>query len=138
MSGAPTDFVYNSARAKFAEAAIKWSTSAVNAMLVNGFYSPQLTHNSVANIPSNAIVVRDLPLTSLTDVNGICAGKIPQIVGLVSPAPVVALILYVLAGTDATSQLLYYTSTGPGFPFDVNGFSYTVAYDQANGGYFQV
>lgn len=137
-SGAPTDFLYYNARTLFATAQINWPAAAVNAMLVANGYSPQLTHKYVSDIDPTAIIVRDLALTNLGVTNGICFGTIPEIVAIVSPYTVVALILYIKTSTDAASPLIYYSSTGPGFPFTITGFDYTVGFDQTTGGFFQV
>lgn len=137
MSGT-SDFVYNNARTLFATAQINWPAAAVNAMLVSSGYAPQLTHRYVSDIDPTAIIVRDLALTNLTVVNGICAGTIPEIASVVSPYTVTALILYIDTGPDSASPLVYYSSTGPGFPFTITGFDYTVGFDQTAGGYFQV
>jgi hypothetical protein len=133
-----TDFVYNSARTGFATAQINWLSLPINAMLVNENYSPLPGDAFVSNIPSSAIIVRDLLLTNLGVKNGVCFGTIPEIDGVTSAFPAAAVILYVLTNDDATSRLIYFSSTGPGFPFDLQGFSYFVGFDQSNGGYFQV
>jgi hypothetical protein len=133
-----TDFVYDNARQLFATAQINWTAAPINAMLVSNFYAPQLTHVNVADIDPSAIIVRDLALTNLTAVKGICAGIIPEILGVVTPYTVVAVILYVKGANDGVSPLIYYSSTGPGFPFQVQGFDYSVGFDQVSGGFFQV
>lgn len=138
MSGAPTDFLYNNARHLFATAQLNWPSAAINAMVVSAQYSPQLTHANVSDIPSSAILDRDLLCTSVGEHNGVCFCTIPSIVGLSSVTPVVAVILYVKGSDDAHSPLVYYSSSGPGFPFLLQGFSYSIGYDQANGGFFQV
>lgn len=137
MSG-NSDFVYNSARTKFATAQINWTAAPINAMLVNQSYAPLPGDVNVSNIPTGAIIVRDLPMTNLGVTNGVCFGTIPEIVGVVSASQAFAVILYVLGANDGVSPLIYYSSTGPGFPFDITGFDYTVGFDQANGGFFQV
>lgn len=133
-----TDFVYNSARTAFATAQINWPAAAVNAMLVSENYAPLPGDSQVADIPPSAIIVRDLALTNLGVKDGVCFGTIPEIIGIVSAFPATAVILYILGSDDTVSPLIYYSSTGPGFPFDITGFDYTVGFDQANGGYFQV
>lgn len=136
--GAPTDFLYNNARHLFATAQLNWPTAAVNAMLVNNQYSPLLTHQYVSDIPSSAIIVRDYALTNLGEKNGICYGTIPEWTGILTPYTVVAIVLYVKGASDSVSPLIYYSSTGPGFPFVLQGFDYAVGFDQSNGGFFQV
>lgn len=139
MITSPTaDFVYDNARQLFATAQINWPAAPINAMLVSSLYVPSLAHVNVSNIPAGAIIVRDLPLTSLASVKGICRGTLPEIIGIVTPYQVVAVVLYVLGINDSVSPLIYYSSTGPGFPFDIVGFNYTVGYDQTQGGFFQV
>lgn len=137
-AGAPTDFLYNNARTLFATAQLNWPAAAPNAMLVNSDYSPLLTDQYVSAIPASAIIVRDLALTNLGVVNGICYGTIPELSGIVTAYEVVAVVLYNKTSSDATSPLIYYSSTGPGFPFQIQGFDYAVGFDQTVGGFFQV
>lgn len=138
MSGAPTDFLYYNVRSLFATAQLNWPVAAVKAMLVSNLYSPQLTHVNVSDIPPSAIIIRDLVCTGIGQKNGVCFCSIPQMTGLTSPYEVIAVILYVAGSDDAHSPLVYYSSTGPGFPFVVDGFSYFVGFDQSAGGFFQV
>lgn len=139
MGIASTDFVYGKARALIAAAGLNWSSAAINAMLVNANYAPSPnTDQYVSTIPSNAIVIRDIALTSLAiGAAGQCAGLIPQFLSFASVSTVVALVLYVKGANDGVSPLIYYTSTGSGFPFQPQGFNYVIGYDQANGGFFQ-
>ena len=134
-----TDFVYNNARLLFGTAQLNWETAAVNAMFVTSDYSAQPTDKYVSDIPASAIILRDYALTGLgISSNGACYGTIPEVTGIVSPYTVTGLVLYVKGASDAVSPLIYYTSTGPGFPFPIQGFDYYVGFDQANGGFFQV
>lgn len=136
---ANTDFVYSKARVAIGQG-LNLSTAVVNAMLVSNTYSPNPTNDAhVSDIPAGAIVIRDLPLTGTgISVQGAFFGNLALLNSFVSPLTVVGIVLYVQSGVDSTSQLLYYSSTGPGFPFQPLGFSYAIAYDQAAGGYFQV
>lgn len=131
-------FKYNSASHKFATAQLNWPSLTVGALLVSASYIPSLSDNFVSNIPAAAILKRCGDLTSLSEANGICAGNIPQQNAFLNAVPVVALVLYVDTGVDSTSQLLYYSSDGAGFPFLPQGFNYAVAYDQTAGGWFQL
>lgn len=135
---APTDFVYNNARQLLATAGLNWPASAINAMLVSAQYIPSLTDRYVSDIPSAAILSRDAVCTNITAVNGICSCLIPQFSSLLSPYIAVAVVLYVKTGSDSTSALVYYSSTGNGFPFALQGFNYYVGPDASNGGWFQV
>lgn len=137
MSG-PTDFLYNNARHLFATGQLNWPAAAVNAMLVSSGYAPSTGDQYVSAIPPSAIIVRDVALTSLSESNGICAGSIPMFNSLISVYPVAAIVLYVKGVSDSVSPLIYYSSTGPGFPFAVTGFNYFVGFDLSAGGWFQV
>lgn len=134
-----TDFVYGKGRKALNTAQINWSTAAIKVMLVSADYAPQPnTDQYVSDIPSSAILARDVALTGLGVSNaGVCFGTIPAFNSFSTPAPVVAVVLYVLGASDAVSPLIYYSSTGPGFPFQPQGFNYVIGFDQANGGYFQ-
>lgn len=131
-------FKYDSASQKFATAQLNWPLLTVGGLLVSGDYLPSLAHSFVSDIPAGAIIARTGDLTSLAAAKGICAGIVPQVDSLLAGVPVVAFVLYVDTGTDTTSQLLYYSSDGAGFPFNAQGFNYAVAYDQSAGGFFQV
>lgn len=138
MSGSPTDFVYGPARYLIGTAQLDLLTAPINAMLVNALYIPTTGDQYVSDIPPGAVVVRDVALTGLAlNANGVFSGNIPQFSSLVSPYLVVAVVLYSLEMTDDASPLIYYSSTGPGFPFTPNGFTYFVGYDASNGGWFQ-
>jgi hypothetical protein len=135
------DFVYNNARYLFATAQINWLIAPVNAMLVSTAYSPSQSHKYVTDVTAQAgsIVVRDIALTNLGVTSaGIVYGTIPELGSLLSPEEVQGVILYELLASDSVSPLLYFTSSGYGFPFLPSGFNYDIGFDQANGGYFQV
>lgn len=134
-----TDFVYGKARKALNTAQINWSSAAINAMLVSSTYAPQPnTDQYVSDVPAGAVIVRDIVLTSLGVSNaGVCFGTLPPFNAFSSPLTVTGIILYVKGADDAHSPLVYYSSTGPGFPFHPQGFNYTIGFDQANGGYFQ-
>jgi len=136
-----TDFVYNNARNLFATAQLNWAIAPINAMLVSTLYTPSISHKYVTDITAQAgsIVVRDLPLTGLgITPSGICYGNIPEIEALLSTFTVLGVVLYSKLPSDSLSPLIYFTSSGFGFPFTPAGFNYDIGYDQSNGGYFQV
>lgn len=139
MAGASTDFVYGKARALLAAAGLNWSSAAINAMLVSNAYAPSPNSDQyVSAIPGGAIVIRDIVLTGLgVGAAGQCFGTIPQFLSFASPLTARALVLYVKGANDGVSPLIYYSSTGSGFPFQPAGFNYVIGYDQANGGFFQ-
>jgi hypothetical protein len=122
----------------FAAGAFDWATAPIQAMLVNYLYAPSLADQHVSDIPADAVIVRDVPLTGVGQSNGVCYGNIPQFNALLSAFPVAALVLYASTGVDTTSLLVYYTSSGPGFPFAAQGLNYFVGFDSAQGGWFQV
>lgn len=138
MSGAPTDFLYYNARSMFATAQINWPAANVKAMLVSNQYAPLLTDKHVSDIPAGAVIVRDLACTTIGQTNGVCYCTIPSIASTTSVYVAVAVILYISTGVDSTSSLIYYSSSGPGFPFPVIGFTYSIGFDQSAGGFFQV
>ena len=135
----PTDLVYNAARVLFANGALDWPGQTINIGLVSGLYVPQTTDEFVSSIPPGAFIVRDIAVSNLgVSAGGACFGTIAEIEALLSTLEVVGLVMYVQTGDDTTSNLVYYTSTGPGFPFLPVGFNYVIGYDQTNGGFFQV
>lgn len=139
MGIASTDFVYGKARALLAAAGLNWTASAINAMLVSASYAPSPNADQyVSDIPADAIIARDKALTALgVSAAGVCFGTISPYLSFASPQTVVALVLYVKGVSDSVSKLIYYSSTGSGFPFQPFGFNYVIGYDQANGGFFQ-
>jgi hypothetical protein len=133
------DLVYNIARQNFAVAQWNWNLLPVNLMLVAASYTPAATDQFVSDIPAAAILARDVALTNLTvSPTGIVRGIIPQLTALDLETPVAALLLYSKGVSDAVSPLIYYSSSGVGFPFTAAGGNYVLAYDQGNGGFFQV
>lgn len=133
-----TDFVYAAARQMAAAAGLGWVAAPVNMMLVSASYAPNsLTDQFVSVIPAGAILLRDIALSSLgVTAAGVCFGTIPPLNAELFVPQVRGMVLYYKQGSDAGSQLIYYTSTGPGFPFQAQGFNYAIAYDQLAGGYF--
>lgn len=134
-----TDFVYGKGRKAIGQGQIDLLTAAVNIMLVSADYTPAPTIDQwVSDVTASAIILRDVALTGLgLSSSGVFFGTIPPFNALSSAIPVVAVILYVKDSVDSSSALLYYSSTGPGFPFTPQGFNYVIGFDQANGGYFQ-
>lgn len=135
-----TDFTYGLARQALGSKLIDLLTDPVNCMLVTADYAPQPnTDQYVASIPGDSIVTRDVAVTGagLTS-SGVFFCAIPQLSVFSSAQIVAAMVLYVKGASDDVSPLLYYSSTGPGFPFIPQGFNYVIGYDQSNGGFFQV
>lgn len=132
-------FLYGNASQQFATGAWDWLTLTVWAALVDHTYVPNANKDlHVSDIPSTSIIAREGPLTSLTSSNGLVGGNVPQFSSLLSPQIAAAVVLYVSTGTDSTSQLIYYSSDGDGFPLTLAGFNYVVSADLAAGGWFQV
>lgn len=132
-------FKYANASQLLGSAGLDLVTANVAALLVSNVYAPKMASDQhVADLPSAAIVARSGLLTATALRDGIFVGTIPEFDALLSPTKVVALVLYRETGNDALSELLYYSSDGPGFPFTPDGFDYFVGYDQSNGGFFEV
>lgn len=132
-----TTQVYNKARYLFATAQIDWLTASVHATLLNGAYAPAPGDTYLSDVPAGAIM-QDVPvLAPGVTPAGVCYCTIPQFNAFTSASTVVAVMLYLYTGNPATSTLIYYSSDGVGFPFQPEGFNYSVGYDQAAGGYFQ-
>lgn len=138
MASPVTDLVYANARDDFAEARISWAASVVKCALIGPGYAPLLTHKFMTDIPVASILARSANLTSLANSNGVCSGVIPTFNSLLLVDQVIGMLLYLDTGVDATSQLVYFSSKGVGFPFFAQGFDYFIGFDLANGGWFQV
>lgn len=114
-------------------------TANICAALVGSGYGPNAASDQfLSDIPDAAIISDEVSLVTLSLANGVFSGLIPQYMSLLSVQPAAALVLYVSTGDPDTSQLLYYSSDGFGFPLALEGFNYYVTYDQANGGWFQI
>lgn len=132
------DFLYNSARDAFAGKLIDWTLASTKGMLVSAVYAPLATHNFVSDIPPAAIAMRSSAMTANAHNAGVCSGVVPTFQSLLWVDPIVAIVIYVDSGDDTTSQLIYYSAGGIGFPFLAQGFDYFVGFDQSNGGWFEV
>jgi len=134
-----SDFVYASAITAINAGSLVWASADINAMLVSNLYAPSPVHDVyVSAIPPDAIIVRDYKLTAVgTRTDQTHYGTIPPFNSLSSPQVVRGVVLYVKGASDSVSQLIYYSSTGVGFPFQPFGFDYVVGFDQLYGGYFQ-
>lgn len=133
------DIVYPSARTLFGTKQLNWETGAMCVALLNGNYTAALTDSTMANIPTSAVIIRDTPLTSLAiGPLGQAQGVLAEYDALLSDSPCVGILIYQLGASDALSPLIYYSSSGIGFPFLPQGLNYFVGYDQTNGGWFQI
>jgi hypothetical protein len=136
-------FLYGNASQQFATKQWNWPALQVSALLVSAGYVPRINSDvHVSDIPSAAILARSNAqstyMGSMASVNGVCSGILPVFDGFLNVTPVAAIVLYVDTGVDSTSQLIYYSNAGAGFPFTGQGFNYAVVNDQAYGGWFQV
>jgi len=132
-------FKYYSASVAFGTKQINWLTDTIQALLVGAGYAPSQAHDQyVSDIPSAAIITRSGPFTSKQILNGVCQGLCPQFLSLTSTTLCTGLVIYKNSGADNTSQLLYFSDQGFGFPFLPQGLNYFVTYDQSNGGWFQL
>lgn len=138
MASLVTDLVYANARDDFAEARIDWGSSVVKCALIGPGYAPLLTHKFMSEVSPAAVLIRSTNLTNLANSNGVCSGLIPTFQSLLLTDQVIGMLLYLDTGDDTTSQLIYFSSTGVGFPFFAQGFDYFIGFDLANGGWFQV
>ena len=137
---AVTDFVYAKARAALGQGQINLLTANVQAMLVSAAYVPSQSSDQYVStvVSSGGVLFRNYALTGKAfSISGGFQGALPLFASLSSLIAVNAIVLYVNSGVDATSQLLYYSAGGIGFPFLPQGFNYAVSYDQSAGGWFQ-
>lgn len=132
-------FKYYSASLAFGTKQINWLTDTINALLVGGGYAPSEAHDQyVSDIPSAAIITRSGNFTNKAISNGVCQGLCPEFLQLASATQCTSFVIYKNTGDDTTSQLIYYSDEGLGFPFLPAGINYFVTFDQANGGWFQL
>lgn len=145
MPAAVQTFLYGNASQQFGTAQWNWPALSVGALLVSGAYVPQINVDTyVSSIPPTAILARSDQghgagdLTNLAMTFGIAQGILPPFLALLTTVPVVAVVLFVDTGDDTTSQLIYYSSSGAGFPFTPEGFNYAIVPAGILGGWFQV
>lgn len=132
-----TDFVYDTGRRALNTAQIDLSSASIGAVLVSANYASQPALDQfLSDIDPSAIIVQG-NLTNVVLNSAGCLLGILEFDALISPDPVVALVLFVDTTDPTTSQLLYYSAGGPGFPFIASGFNYAVGYDLNSGGFFQ-
>lgn len=133
-----SSFKYDSFVSALGQKQINWITDTFKVLLVSGDYSPsKSTDQFVSDIPSQAIVVRSGSTTGNAIVGGVFRSNVPEFLALASTSEAVAMVIYKDTGADDSSQLVYYSADGIGFPFLPGGINYFLAYDQANGGWFQ-
>jgi hypothetical protein len=138
-----TTFLYGNASQQFALKQWSWPALQVSALLVDATYVPRINVDvHVSDILATAIIARSNALgaymTAQTSINGVCNGLLPQFDAVTWDSPAAAIVLYVDTGVDLTSQLIYYSSDGVGFPLVVDGFNYYIAPNMEYGGWFQV
>jgi hypothetical protein len=121
----------------FSTGEIDWTTASVSAVLLSDLYTPTLADQFLSTVPPAAILARAV-CTNIAVTNGVCTCLIPQFNSLISGYVCAAVALFIDTGDDTTSTLVYYSSTGNGFPFTLQGFNYYVGPDAASGGWFQV
>jgi hypothetical protein len=132
-------FLYGVTSQQAEATGLNWPGATVWGLLVTAAYVPQINVDQhVSDIPAAAIIARVGPMTSMASANGICSGILPQFFALLSTVNAAAIVLYFNTSVDTTSQLIYYSSDGVGFPLPLQGFNYAVAYDQSFSGWFQV
>lgn len=131
-------FEYTSGAAAFKAGQINWVTSPFAALLVNIAYSPSQAHdNFVSDIPASAIVARSGPMVNnKITAQGVYQGTVPEFQALRSASEVTGFVIYQNTGHDNTSQLVYFSDQGFGFPFFAVGINYFITYDQISGGWF--
>lgn len=131
--------LYRAAQVKLNDGTWTWTSLPVAAALLTANYTlNRVDHESMADVPSDAVIVRDIELVRLRSTGALAKGVIPSFDSFLDTREVFALLLYTLADADADSKLIYYSSDGIGFPFTPAGFDYSVAYRQEYGGFFQL
>lgn len=132
-------FVYDNAANNFVSGQIVWTALPVNVALLDGNYQPKTTDVFLNQIPSYAIIRRDIAMTSLgVTADFIAHGIIPEVQALISTYPIAAIIFYNKTGNDATSDLLYYSSDAIGMPVTPRGLNWQWQFNQLRRGFFKV
>jgi hypothetical protein len=133
-----SSLLYRSAQVKLNDGTWTWTDLPVHAALLTANYNASAVHETLEDIPANAVILRDLQLSRLRSTTQLAKGVIPVIEAFLDGREVFALLLYTLGDSDAESELIYYSSDGTGFPFVPQGFDYSVAYRQEDGGFFEL
>src|SRR5262245_203931 len=109
-------FMYKNARSKFSRGQLNWLTANVKCALVSAGYSASRDHVYMSDV--TGVIARSGLVTNKDEDGGICRCDIPEFLALLSGSAVMGMILYVDTGDDTTSQLLYFSDDGVGFPFE--------------------
>lgn len=133
-----TNALYPKGREGFLVGDISWTTDTVKAVLVDtGLYSFNAAHDNLDDIPSGARVATSAALTGKTATDGV-ADADDLALAAVTGSTVEAVVLYVEAGTEATSRLIAYIDTATGLPVTPNGGTVNVIWDNAGNKIFKL
>lgn len=132
-------FKYDTGAYLIGTAGIDLLTAVIKAAVVSsGYAASKAKDQYVSDIPSAAILTRSSQLASPAIVRGVFSAIIPEALAFTATVDAIGIILFRDTGNDSTSALLYYSDDGIGFPFLPAGLNYFFAFDQANGGWFEV
>lgn len=128
--------MYDTAREAFALGDIDWADDRIDAVLVSAAYEFLSTHETIADIPEDAVVAESVePLQGKTYGSGILgAGPIGFGRIAASDTPAIALVLY----RYENGALIWYGDGGFGLPLTPNGTEVLVRQDASFGGFFQL
>ena len=131
--------LYDAARQRFLEAQINWLTDTVKVILVDtGAYTPQTSiHQYLADIPVSARIAGPVTLTAKSTTGG-AADAADVTFTSVSGTSLVASIIYIDTGTEATSPLVAYIDTATGLPITPNGGDIIVTWDNGTNKIYKV
>ena len=129
-------FKYNNYRSESAGGTMSWPALTVKMALVSGAYAPDSDNVYLSEVPG-ILTISDT-FTGLAIIDGFAVGLCPEFLLFRNDSPVAGAILFDDTGVTSTSRLIAFSNDGPGFPFLPVGFNYSVTYNAADGGWFQV
>lgn len=129
-------FKYNNYRQESGNGTMNWPSLNVKAALVSASYAPDANDVYLSEVPG-ILKISD-SFTGLAIIDGFAVGLCPEFLLFRNDSQVAAAILFDDTGNAGTSRLIAFSNDGPGFPFLPVGFNYSLTYNAADGGWFQV
>lgn len=107
------NFLFDSAREKFLKGELSWTTNNFKVCLLSSAYNPQITHQTMNDIPSQTRVAVSEDLTGKDAVGGTARANDVELSGV--PNKVIkAIVIFKVESTLEASPLIAYIDTAGG------------------------
>lgn len=122
--------LYDTARQKFLEGSISWSSDNIKAVLVDtSLYTFSAAHDFLDDVAAGARVATSANLASKTTTNGVADAADVVFTAVAAGTTIEAVVLYADSGSAATSELIAYIDTATGLPVTSNDGDITITWD---------